>query len=55
LINPKKSDMEDKFYRPAPYTQVFGSTFVKNLSLIDLIFCEGPVASLIVEASEVAK
>ena len=55
LINPKKSDLEEKFYNPSSYTQVFGSTFVKNLSLIDLIFCEGPAARLIVEASAVAK
>ena len=55
LINPKKSDIEEKFYKPALYTQVFGSTFVKNLSLIDLIFCEGPAARLIVEASGVTK
>ena len=55
LINPKKTDIEEKIYRSAAYTQVFGSTFVKNLSLIDLIFCEGPAARLIVEASAVAK
>ncbi len=55
LINPKKSDIEEKFYKPASYTQVFGSTFVKNLSLIDLIFCEGPAARLIVEASAITK
>jgi len=55
LINPKKTDIEEKFYKTSSYTQVFGSTFVKNLSLIDLIFCEGPAARLIVEASAVAK
>ena len=55
LINAKKSDIEEKFYKPASYTQVFGSTFVKNLSLIDLIFCEGPAARLIVETSAVTK
>ncbi len=55
LINPKKTYIEEKFYKPAPYTQVFGSTFVKNLSLIDLIFCEGPAARLVVEESVVAK
>lgn len=27
-----------------PYTQVFGNTFVNNLSIIDLIFCTGPQA-----------
>lgn len=26
------------------YTQVFGNAFVKNISLIDLIFCTGPKA-----------
>ncbi|HPH47281.1 MAG TPA: WbqC family protein [Chryseolinea sp.] len=55
LINPKKTDMEEKFYKSIAYTQVFGSTFVKNLSLIDLIFCEGPAASRLIEASAIAK
>jgi hypothetical protein len=55
LINPKKNDIEEKFYKPIAYTQVFGNTFVKSLSLIDLIFCEGPAARLVVEASAVAK
>lgn len=33
-------------YEPCfkPYTQVFGNTFVNNLSIIDLIFCTGPQA-----------
>lgn len=39
------------FYKPAAYYQVFGSNFVDNLSLIDLVFCEGPGASGIVQAS----
>lgn len=55
VINPKKTDIDEKIYKPEAYTQVFGSTFVKNLSLIDLIFCEGPAARLIVEASAVSK
>jgi hypothetical protein len=31
-------------YKQIPYQQVFGSNFVDNLSIIDLIFCEGPQA-----------
>jgi len=34
-----------------PYQQVFGKTFVNNLSIIDLVFCEGPNARNIVRAS----
>ncbi len=55
LINPKKTDMEEKFYKSIAYTQVFGSTFVKNVSLIDLIFCEGPAARKLIEASAIVK
>jgi hypothetical protein len=30
-----------------PYTQNFGNEFVANLSIVDLLFCKGPEASLI--------
>lgn len=50
-ITPKKGDMVRSFYQPAVYYQVFGSKFVENLSLIDVVFCEGPGASAIVRAS----
>ena len=33
------------FYTPAPYAQNFGVEFVPNLSIIDLLFCQGPGAS----------
>ncbi len=46
-INPKKLEQCYQFYYPVMYNQVFGDTFVENLSLIDLIFCEGPGASKI--------
>lgn len=49
-INPKTEDFK-RFYTPAAYYQVFGNKFVDNLSVIDLIFCEGPGASAIVQAS----
>ena len=38
-------------YKAVPYYQVFGSAFVDNLSLLDLIFCSGPEAGRIVQAS----
>lgn len=42
IIHPKKSFEDRKIHIPQPYTQTFGSKFVSNLSIIDLIFCMGP-------------
>ena len=39
------------FFRPVRYTQVFGKDFVPNLSVIDLLFCEGSQANSIVRRS----
>lgn len=50
-INLKKGENEQYFYRPASYQQVFGNAFAANLSIIDLIFCEGPGAGAVVHAS----
>lgn len=50
-ISPKNSERLHEFYEAAIYPQVFGNKFVSNLSLIDLIFCEGPGARDIVHAS----
>lgn len=50
-INPKKEDGCNRFYKSIEYQQVFGSKFVPNLSLIDLIFSRGPGAWEIVKAS----
>ena len=55
LINPKETNLLQNFYKPAAYSQVFGSAFAENMSLIDLIFCEGPGAARIVQASAVEK
>jgi len=51
VLNPKKEHGCNRFYKSVEYQQVFGSKFVPNLSLIDLIFNQGPVAWSIVKAS----
>ncbi len=50
-ISPKKPALERDFYNPVSYYQVFGNGFAPNLSLIDLLFCEGPRASSLLLAS----
>lgn len=50
-LSPKKTEELPTFYQPAVYHQVFGNKFVQNLSLIDLIFCEGPGAWAVIQAS----
>jgi hypothetical protein len=52
-INAKNNEGSNKYYKPVTYNQVFGNKFVNNLSLIDLIFCAGPQAKQIVQASAV--
>ena len=54
-ITFKNEENLHNFYRPCSYYQVFGSTFVANASILDLIFSEGPGAARIVEASAVIK
>lgn len=51
VIHPKRHFESNKFYAPVAYSQVFGKNFVNNLSIIDLIFCEGPNAKNIVTKS----
>lgn len=51
ILLSKKSYHARKYYRPMPYTQVFGENFEPNLSLIDLIFCRGPEAGRILVTS----
>jgi hypothetical protein len=52
VINAKEPYFERNFYQPAKYQQVFGNEFEANLSLIDLLFCEGPNAGSILRASQ---
>ncbi|MDL5049329.1 WbqC family protein [Oscillatoria amoena NRMC-F 0135] len=51
----KKTETLDKYYTPVPYAQVFGKAFVKHLSFVDLIFCQGPEARKLVEAGAAGK
>lgn len=53
VINPKKKGACNSFYETVEYPQVFGSNFVPNLSLMDLVFNQGPGAWSIVKASSV--
>jgi hypothetical protein len=43
LIHPKKESKMPSYQ----YTQVFGTEFVPNLSILDLLFCEGLQSSLL--------
>ncbi len=49
-INPKSNLPFFNSYKQVVYQQVFGSKFVDNLSVIDLIFCEGPQAGEIIKS-----
>ena len=40
-IHPKTDFKENGFFTPYRYNQIFGREFVNNLSILDLLFCEG--------------
>ncbi len=50
-ILPKKTFEHRNLYLPFPYTQTFGNIFVPNLSIVDLIMCEGSRASEVLTKS----
>lgn len=52
-ISPKVKDNPDKAYKPAAYTQVFEEKFpfIPNLSILDLLFNEGPNSYTLLENS----
>ncbi len=43
-LNARKRTENYTFYQPSPYAQNFGPDFVPNLSLLDIMFCQGPEA-----------
>lgn len=51
IIHPKQHCGKLSFYKPTEYIQVFGNQFVKDLSILDLIFCEGPNAINVIKRS----
>lgn len=53
--SPKTGYKSNKHYTPVSYPQVFGKNFVANLSIIDLLFCEGPNAKTLVTKSILAE
>lgn len=55
LLKAKDNYLTRTIYKPVPYQQVFGQAFAGNLSLIDLICCCGPQASLILQQSDICE
>ena len=51
-VNAKNISDPQYFFKPVEYPQVFGNAFAANASVVDLIFCEGPEAARIVQASK---
>ncbi len=51
VIHPKKAVSELQWFTAQPYHQIFGNNFAANLSILDLLFCEGPMAGSILEQS----
>ena len=41
IIQPTQTHSEMRYFEPTKYHQIFGNKFVPNLSIVDLIFCEG--------------
>lgn len=50
-LSPKIDWKNRNYYRPVEYFQNFGNTFVPNLSILDLLLCQGPEASQILKDS----
>ncbi|MEM9417198.1 MAG: WbqC family protein, partial [Bacteroidota bacterium] len=50
-IQPRHRLSPSPYYQPSPYPQLFGHKFHPNLSIIDLLFCEGPHAHALLQQS----
>lgn len=51
VISAKQSFTTRTILHPRPYRQVFGNTFVPNLSILDLVCCVGPEAGEVIIGS----
>jgi hypothetical protein len=51
VIHPKRNYEMNNLYKTYSYHQIFGREFVENLSILDLLFCEGRNAVKILEKS----
>lgn len=51
LVRPQVCSNSSKQYQPFCYQQVFGTKFTGNLSIIDLLFCQGPQAYDVLQKS----
>lgn len=51
IIHPKKDVRHNNLYKSVVYKQNFGTTFIPNLSVIDLLLCQGAAASNILKQS----
>jgi len=47
-IHPKRVSSHTLPVKPLSYIQVFGKKFVPNLSVLDLLFCEGPNSGYVI-------
>jgi hypothetical protein len=51
VIHAKKPEQYARYFQPVSYPQVFGNKFAEGLSVIDLVFCEGPNSPKVVASS----
>jgi len=50
-IHPKTDFSLNGIYNPIAYRQNFGNEFVPNLSILDLLFCQGSQSLKILQSS----
>ena len=51
LIHPKRNIELNNIYQPLAYRQNFGNEFEQNLSILDLLFCQGNQSLLVLKES----
>lgn len=51
VIHAKRPEQYTRYFQPVSYPQVFGNKFAEGLSIIDLVFCEGPNSPKVVASS----